>query len=207
MLALVAVLTCRCPVVCLDGRTHTGRVMSGSELTGSDREFFVLVEALRAFKAKKLLGHPSDRALAAAAGVSPTTIGDWLRGRRFPQEVDKILIVVQMVRDAAAARGIANPNSGPVGMLDDNRWRTAHQAEAQRRVGIVSDEVKRAKALSVLAGSIAGWPLGEVNDPFMLEVWVPRTSFSSRDQAIFADQATGASLPSDVVLLKIDRFG
>jgi ketosteroid isomerase-like protein len=32
-------------------------------------------------------------------------------------------------------------------------------------------------------------------------------AFSSRDQVIFADQAAGASLPSDVVLLKIDRFG
>src|SRR6266496_2390423 len=38
-------------------------------------------------------------------------------------------------------------------------------------------------------------------------VWVPRTSSSSRDQAIFVDQATGASVPSDAVLLKIDRFG
>jgi hypothetical protein len=36
---------------------------------------------------------------------------------------------------------------------------------------------------------------------------VPRTSSSSRDQAIFADQATGASPPSDLVLLKIDRYG
>ena len=40
-----------------------------------------------------------------------------------------------------------------------------------------------------------------------LPLWVPRTSFSSPDQAIFVDQATGASLPSNVVLLKIDRFG
>jgi hypothetical protein len=38
-------------------------------------------------------------------------------------------------------------------------------------------------------------------------VWVPRTSSSSRDQAIFVDQTTCASLPSDAVLLKIDRFG
>ena len=38
-------------------------------------------------------------------------------------------------------------------------------------------------------------------------LWVPRTSSSSRDQAIFVDQTTGASLSSDVVLLKIDRFG
>ena len=40
-----------------------------------------------------------------------------------------------------------------------------------------------------------------------LSLWVPRTSSTSRDQAILVDQATGASLPSDAVLLKIDRFG
>jgi hypothetical protein len=39
------------------------------------------------------------------------------------------------------------------------------------------------------------------------ELWVARTSSSSRDQAIFVDHTTGASLPSDAVLLKIDRFG
>ena len=38
-------------------------------------------------------------------------------------------------------------------------------------------------------------------------VWVPKTSSTSRDQAIFVDQATDASLSSDAVLLKIDRFG
>jgi hypothetical protein len=38
-------------------------------------------------------------------------------------------------------------------------------------------------------------------------LWVPRTSSTSLDQAVFADQATDASLPSDAVLLKIDRFG
>jgi hypothetical protein len=38
-------------------------------------------------------------------------------------------------------------------------------------------------------------------------VWVPRTSSTSRDQAVFADHAAGASLSSDAVLLKIDRFG
>jgi len=39
------------------------------------------------------------------------------------------------------------------------------------------------------------------------ELWVPRTSSSSRDQAILVDQTTDASLSSDAVLLKIGRFG
>jgi hypothetical protein len=58
------------------------------------------------------------------------------------------------------------------------------------------------------AGDVGGLGDGALDpgaDP--VPVWVPRTSSSSRDQAIFADQATGTSLPSDVVLLKIDRFG
>jgi hypothetical protein len=38
-------------------------------------------------------------------------------------------------------------------------------------------------------------------------LWVPRTSSTSRDQAVFADHATDASLPPDPVLIKIDRFG
>ena len=36
---------------------------------------------------------------------------------------------------------------------------------------------------------------------------VPKTSSTSRDQAIFVDQATDASVSSDAVLLKVDRFG
>ena len=36
-----------------------------------------------------------------------------------------------------------------------NRWRAAHRAEAQRRAGVVSGEVQRAQAISVLAGSAA----------------------------------------------------
>src|ERR1039458_6042907 len=40
-----------------------------------------------------------------------------------------------------------------------------------------------------------------------LRLCVPKTSSRSCDQAIFVDQATGASVSSDAVLLKIDRFG
>jgi hypothetical protein len=35
---------------------------------------------------------------------------------------------------------------------------------------------------------------------------VPKTSSTSCDQAVFADQATGVSLPSDAVPVEIDRF-
>jgi hypothetical protein len=37
------------------------------------------------------------------------------------------------------------------------------------------------------------------------EVWVPK--MSSSDQAVFVDQATDTSLPSDAALVEIDRHG
>jgi hypothetical protein len=37
-------------------------------------------------------------------------------------------------------------------------------------------------------------------------LWMPETSSTSCDQVIFVDQASGASLSSDAVLLKIDWF-
>ena len=126
--------------------------MSESGLSGRGRKFFVLVEALRAFKAGPLSDYPSNRALADAAGVSPTTIGDWLRGERFPQDIGKVLVVVGMVRKEAAARRVATSSSGSAGLLDEGRWRAAYWEEARRRAGVISDEVEHAQAVAVLAG-------------------------------------------------------
>ena len=45
------------------------------------------------------------------------------------------------------------------------------------------------------------------HDTIAIALWVPRSSSTSRDQAVFVDQATDASLSSDPVLSEIDRFG
>ena len=47
----------------------------------------------------------------------------------------------------------------------------------------------------------------ERNKHYAVMLCVPTTSSTSCDQAIFVDQATDASLPSDTVLAEIDRFG
>jgi preprotein translocase subunit SecD len=53
----------------------------------------------------------------------------------------------------------------------------------------------------VLDGTVVSFPA--INQG----LWVPETSSTSCDQAIFVDQASDASLSSDAVLLKIGRFG
>ena len=137
--------------------------MSESKPSGRTGEFFVLAEALRAFKAGQLSDHPSDRALAKAADVSPTTIGDWLRGARFPQDIGKVLVVVRMVRGEAVRRSIAAPHNGPAGLLDENRWRAAHKEETRRRAGVFSEGVRRGQAISALAGAAARGRVDEVD--------------------------------------------
>ena len=122
--------------------------MSKNRLSGRGGEFSVLVKALRVFKAGPLSDQPSDRALARVTGVSPTTIGDWLRGNRFPQDIGKILTVVRMVRAEADRRRIADPGSGSTGLLDEERWRAAYREEAQRRAGVISGRVEHAQAVS-----------------------------------------------------------
>jgi hypothetical protein len=48
---------------------------------------------------------------------------------------------------------------------------------------------------------------GELGFPGQHALCVPKTSSTSCDQAVFVDQATGVSLPSDTVPVEIDRFG
>ena len=126
--------------------------MSESRRLRPGGDFFTLLEALRVFRAGPLADDPSDRALARAAGVSPTTIGDWLQGRRFPKDIGKVLVMVRMVRTAAVRRGVGIPGSGSAGLLDEDQWRVAYQQEAQRRAGVVSGGAEHAQAVWALAG-------------------------------------------------------
>jgi|HubBroStandDraft_1064217.scaffolds.fasta_scaffold13346_1 hypothetical protein len=139
---------------------------------GGGAGFSGLVAKLWMFRARLLGGEPSDRALARAARVSPTTIGKWLSGEQFPQDDGQFLAVVRAVAAEAAARGMT-PAGRAAGVLDEDRWRTAYRAENQRRAGVVSVAVQRARAGRALAGPPAGWLLGEVRDPFALEVHRP----------------------------------
>ena len=127
------------------------------EADGSQGEFFALAQALAAFKAGPLSGTPSDQALGKVAQASATTIGNWLRGARFPQDLGRVLIVVRKVEAVAAARGV----TPPPGLLDEDHWRAAYREEAQRRAGVVSGAVQRAQAASVLA---TGWARVRVSD-------------------------------------------
>ncbi|WP_182881232.1 hypothetical protein [Microbispora sp. H10949] len=158
------------------------------EAADQEPDLAVLLTALARVRRQITLdGQPSDRTLAKAAGVSPTTVGAWLRGARFPQQIDPLIRIVDAVREHA--RRTTHAWAGePVGLWDKRCWRDAHIAEARRRAGETSRAVRAADARSVLESGRPGTPLDQMTDPFVLEVHRPIT----------VDGATVGVLPSYV---------
>jgi hypothetical protein len=136
-------------------------------------DFFALLSTLREFRAGPLGGDPSDRALARAAKVSPTTVGNWLSGVQFPQDLYKFLSVVRAVAARAGARGSFGASQEVTGLLDEEVWQAAYRREATRRADAVAVGVEGAQATRALAPSAAGRLLTEMSDPFALEVHRP----------------------------------
>ncbi|QOV36877.1 hypothetical protein IM697_44250 [Streptomyces ferrugineus] len=134
-----------------------------------DVEYAQLVAELAAFRSGPLRGQPSNRALAEAVKVSPTTVGDWLCAARFPQQVDLLLALVHAVRGKAVDARLAE-DTAVVRLLDEGRWRRAYRAEAARRAAGTSRAVKAAQGRTALGEMRPGRPLSEVTDPFHLEV-------------------------------------
>ncbi|WP_306971568.1 hypothetical protein [Streptomyces canus] len=131
--------------------------------------FADLMVELAAFRNGRLRRQPSDRVLARAAGVSPTTVGDWLRADRFPQQIGPLLAVLQALRGQADHAGLAD-DPAAAALLDPQRWRRAYQAEAQRRASATRAAVQAQQGQTVLERMRPGWPLSSVTDPFQLEV-------------------------------------
>lgn len=90
-----------------------------------DGEFYARLTELGRLKGK----HLSNRALAGKTGMSPTTIGRWLRGERFPADIGKLVTVVREIARVAQVRQVPAPD----GLFDPDQWRTAYFAEASRR--------------------------------------------------------------------------
>ena len=124
--------------------------MSEGGSPGGSDDFFALLDELRIFRDEALGENPSLRAMARAAKKSPTTIGDWLRGKRFPEEIGAVLAIVRMVREEASRSAILG--SEQTRLLDDDRWRSAYRREARRRAFVVSDGVEQSQAVWALAG-------------------------------------------------------
>ncbi|MGW6458070.1 hypothetical protein ACWF94_19535 [Streptomyces sp. NPDC055078] len=150
------------------------------EVDGEDG-FLARMKALGALRRQQLSGQPSDRHLARRAQVSQTTVGVWLRGERFPQDVDTFLVVVRELLNTVRAFGVTTPDVEA--RLNEQGWRDAHASEAARRAGVVSDGVVRAQGRAALrAGLVGAGTTGPAVPPLpapvpgarRVEDWLPR---------------------------------
>ncbi|WP_246192482.1 tetratricopeptide repeat protein [Kitasatospora atroaurantiaca] len=140
---------------------------------GDEDGFFDSLRRLGKLKKERLGGQPSDRALAEKAKVRPTTVGDWLRGNRFPQEFDPIRAVLREVQAEAYRRGLLDEETKA--LLDEGRLHEVYRAEAARRTRPVRDGVQRAQAHRVLTHDERLATLAALPDkPRPLGQWSPR---------------------------------
>ena len=107
--------------------------------------------------------------------------------------------------------GIARPGSDGLGLRPGLLpGREGVTAASWRPDGSLADAAGQVRPEFVWAAldCPGGWTVDVVGRPRLRRtLCVPKTSSTSCDQAIFVDQATDASVSSDAVLVKIDRFG
>ncbi|MGZ3119667.1 hypothetical protein [Streptomyces sp. H62] len=97
-------------------------------------------------------------------------MGDWLRGDRFPQRLEQMLILVREIRAHAERTGEAHLEAA---LFDPGRWRNAYRAEARRRAGDTRTATRAAQAQAALAEGRPGRllrELGAQSAAFDLEV-------------------------------------
>lgn len=132
-------------------------------------DYDALISDLVTFRTDRLNGQPSDRTLAKAAEVSPTTIGNWLSKAVFPQQVDPLLKLVRAVRVHAERVGLAD-DPAAIALLEPQQWRRAYQAKARQNADGTRTAVQAEQGRAILEQMRPGLPLSEVTDPFHLEV-------------------------------------
>ncbi|MEV5508739.1 helix-turn-helix domain-containing/SEL1-like repeat protein [Streptomyces orinoci] len=115
-----------------------------------EQEFLADLRRLGELHQAHLAAVWSLRAAARAIGLAPTTVSEWLKGRRFPQQSEAFTKLITLLRTALADARI-NVQPGDRHLLDPDAWRTRHQAVAQQRAGAVSSAVRRAQATAALA--------------------------------------------------------
>src|SRR5437868_13505516 len=81
-----------------------------------------LMRALMLLRRDKLNNEPSDRTLARVIGASPSTVGAWFGGKRFPQRIDQVLKVVRIIRCQVEQFGLAQQDD-ITEILDERPWR------------------------------------------------------------------------------------
>ncbi|MGW9043422.1 tetratricopeptide repeat protein [Streptomyces lydicus] len=106
--------------------------MSIGHRDGVEDEFFRNLRLLGELCDARLFTRRSVRSLASAAGLTPTTVGEWLRGSRFPKQERRFTTLITVLSAAFAHEGI-DVGSHQRHLLNPTQWAARHRAVAARR--------------------------------------------------------------------------
>ncbi|MGA4979289.1 tetratricopeptide repeat protein [Streptomyces cinereoruber] len=129
-----------------------------------DVTVFTALKSLGALRTR-LDGKPTDRALASRLGKSPTTVGSWLKGERFPQDLGDILKIVAMIASEATRRNVQDTP-----LLDEDHWQALYDQELERRRDRSRDRAESVQASAIIKRDAPGQPIRTLGDPFALDL-------------------------------------
>ncbi|MFD7603381.1 tetratricopeptide repeat protein [Streptomyces mirabilis] len=114
-------------------------------------DFFEDLRRVGTLKKALLGGRPSDNALARIPrpAVSRDTVGAWLRGQRFPQQLEPLWAVLEEILAECARQGVLDSAADEISgesvaeLLAEGRWRRTWRAERQRRTQSNQEDAER----------------------------------------------------------------
>ncbi|MFF2128857.1 sel1 repeat family protein [Streptomyces olivochromogenes] len=166
--------------------------------TTTDAAIKVDLRRLGAWKREKLPDTPSSRSLARHLHVSPTTVSEWLRGKRVPQNPDVLLALISFIRVEAQRRSLLDTavrdgdGQTVAQLLDQQRWHDLYEKDSlrRRRLGSAAAEGWRARAF--LEGQTRATPRSVERDPAH-----PVRSWTARQLGVHAAISGGPALTPD----------
>lgn len=112
--------------------------------------FLTRMGELGALHGSRLGGRPSARFMSGRANVSPTTVGNWLKGARLPDTLDGLLVVIGCLRDEARTRGWLTTDVAR--LLDEEQWREHYQDVLRAHAAECRVTVHRSRSRAALGG-------------------------------------------------------
>ncbi|MFD8316824.1 tetratricopeptide repeat protein [Kitasatospora purpeofusca] len=154
--------------------TEPGGDVVVAERNGAEEDFLNAARRLSDLYKTHLAERRPLRWLARELRVAPTTVSNWLEGKSFPQQRDRFVRLIDILREAAGDRGSSRAGGDPE-LLDPEIWKRLYDAVARERADVVRESVARAAAVVGLAEreSKASYE-ALVDKPRPVKEWTPK---------------------------------
>lgn len=148
--------------------------MTGEQASDLEEEFRTDLRRLGGLYRAHVADKVTQNGLARVVTISSTTAGSWLSGKVVPQQVEKLVKLVEFLARKVAEAGVdVRPDDRR--LLDANEWSKRHTAVAQLRAEAVGVGVRGAHGRAAVAADKARVCLDDLPDkPRPVALWEPQ---------------------------------